>query len=449
MKKVFLILLFFCIGFNFYGDTLMVTLYPYSNERAFVSPPGIEINSTTSFDYAAGTPVELRADSFYDTPDENGCGVDVIFDHWEGDLIGNDNPATVTVSGAMNVIAVFNSYPYPCESPTPSPSPTPQPTYWPPTNCFSCKMNITGNVTDSLDNPVSGVIVSLLSTPYALTDSQGNYSFSAPGILDSPDCPPGDTLIFFDAIGYKRAERFIPVTCRYFPYTYYVSLVRAPVQSGIVFFDPVEKNVNVNESFTWEIHVDSGSQKIASYDITVSWAMPDLLPGLSVDTSIGNIGVDPGTDGFDLYVHADTRFIRIRGFDPGGEGPGNDLHLCTIHFIAGHVAMDAFPVFLTIDSLLDETDTNVGNHKSNSGTVTITNNYTLGDVNDDGYIDIIDALFAAQYYVDIPVQQFNITAADVDCNQMIDIIDALLIAQYYVGIRFQFPCNENNKSPAK
>lgn len=57
----------------------------------------------------------------------------------------------------------------------------------------------------------------------------------------------------------------------------------------------------------------------------------------------------------------------------------------------------------------------------------------LGDVNNDGSIDIVDALLVAQCYVGITPCP-PLPAGDVNCNGSIDIVDALLIAQYYVGI---------------
>jgi endoglucanase len=62
----------------------------------------------------------------------------------------------------------------------------------------------------------------------------------------------------------------------------------------------------------------------------------------------------------------------------------------------------------------------------------------LGDVDDDGDVDIIDALLVAQYYVNLDPANFNPANADVDCDDDIDIIDALLIAQYYVNLITEF-----------
>jgi lysophospholipase L1-like esterase len=58
----------------------------------------------------------------------------------------------------------------------------------------------------------------------------------------------------------------------------------------------------------------------------------------------------------------------------------------------------------------------------------------LGDVNSSGSIDIVDALLIAQYYVGLPVSNFNSAVADVTKDNTIDIIDALRIAQCYVGM---------------
>lgn len=63
--------------------------------------------------------------------------------------------------------------------------------------------------------------------------------------------------------------------------------------------------------------------------------------------------------------------------------------------------------------------------------------FTKGDVNLDGIINIVDALLVAQYYVGIinlEITPFHEGAADVNESGNIDIIDALMIAQYYVGL---------------
>jgi len=58
----------------------------------------------------------------------------------------------------------------------------------------------------------------------------------------------------------------------------------------------------------------------------------------------------------------------------------------------------------------------------------------LGDVNNNGTIDIVDALMTAQYSVGLAPAGFVSAAADVNRDSRITIVDALMIAQYYVGI---------------
>lgn len=73
-------------------------------------------------------------------------------------------------------------------------------------------------------------------------------------------------------------------------------------------------------------------------------------------------------------------------------------------------------------------------------TPTRTQNLTLGDVNSDGSINVIDALMIAQYSVGLNPANFNPAAADVSCDGTINIVDALMVAQYYVGIIVNFVC---------
>lgn len=56
-----------------------------------------------------------------------------------------------------------------------------------------------------------------------------------------------------------------------------------------------------------------------------------------------------------------------------------------------------------------------------------------GDVNNDGKIDIIDALMVAQYSVGITPPGFISANGDVNSDGIINIIDALMIAQMYVN----------------
>ena len=65
--------------------------------------------------------------------------------------------------------------------------------------------------------------------------------------------------------------------------------------------------------------------------------------------------------------------------------------------------------------------------------------YTLGDINDDGYIDSLDALIALRYSVGLEkLSETELLAADVTKDNVIDSLDALDILRKSVGIITQF-----------
>jgi len=66
----------------------------------------------------------------------------------------------------------------------------------------------------------------------------------------------------------------------------------------------------------------------------------------------------------------------------------------------------------------------------------------LGDIDGNGYANIVDALMLAQYYVGICDCVSDPVIADVNLDGKVNIIDALLVAQYYVGIISNLPPNE-------
>ena len=65
---------------------------------------------------------------------------------------------------------------------------------------------------------------------------------------------------------------------------------------------------------------------------------------------------------------------------------------------------------------------------------TIRLKYRLGDVNDDGDVNVLDAMFVSQYVVgEIGTEKLNLEAADVNGDGEISVQDAMLIAQFIVG----------------
>jgi endo-1,4-beta-xylanase len=224
-----------------------------------------------------------------------------------------------------------------------------------------------------------------------------------------------------------------PVTVTPTPETTAPTVTPTPPATKLVWFVPASQEVGLSSPFTLEIHGDTGTQTLAAYGFNVIYDSGMI----SLNTEIGDSGVEEGADGFVAAVNGqEPGTIVISGFDASGTGPGSDLHIVTIHFIAGDTA-GTTEIILEVNDYAD-TDTNsIGNPSDASATVIITD-VSLGDTNSDGTIDIIDALLTAQYYVQLEPDNFNPGAADTNCDGEIDIIDALLIAQYYVGLITQF-----------
>jgi hypothetical protein len=63
----------------------------------------------------------------------------------------------------------------------------------------------------------------------------------------------------------------------------------------------------------------------------------------------------------------------------------------------------------------------------------------LGDVNDDGFINSIDALLILQYDAELLDSLLNPRSADVNINGVINSIDTALILQYTAGLLAVLP----------
>lgn len=68
------------------------------------------------------------------------------------------------------------------------------------------------------------------------------------------------------------------------------------------------------------------------------------------------------------------------------------------------------------------------------GTALTTFAAALGDVNNSGGINIVDALMIAQYVVGLNPTGFSSAVADTNVDGTINIVDALVVAQYTVGL---------------
>jgi hypothetical protein len=194
-----------------------------------------------------------------------------------------------------------------------------------------------------------------------------------------------------------------------------------------VSFDPKNSTQGLNSTFQIDVTVDSGNQELAAYGFTITYNANIL--------SVAD--VEEGADGFIAAVNTGTPGeIIASGFDASGTGPGPDLQVLIITFNA--IAEGTSSLELYVDQLVDGSTNTIGDACGNTGSIEVSDIGTLGDVNGDGVIDIVDALLIAQYYVDLNPANFIPGNADTNCDGLIDIVDALLVAQYYVSLITSF-----------
>jgi len=149
----------------------------------------------------------------------------------------------------------------------------------------------------------------------------------------------------------------------------------------------------------------------------------------------------PGLDQFEcnLTYAADT--VRCTGLrtDPGGVG---DLALAEITFDVdtGASLGEQSPLTVTVVTLADVDGHDIG-AGTQDGAITAG---LCGDVDCDGDVDAVDALFILQYVVGLrfgsdqcpaPVDHLYLPAADVNCDGGVDAVDALFVLQHVVGLR--------------
>ncbi len=193
------------------------------------------------------------------------------------------------------------------------------------------------------------------------------------------------------------------------------------VEGGDVWMGAVGA-VQPGSTFVSTIYVDTGIQKVATYGIKIYFD-PAIIQVSSVAES---------DDGFYAASNFDNveGWIFATGFETNGIGPNDmqDLFDITWNAIAEGISV----IIIEVIDLTDETTTIIGIPNGISGEITVGTIYELGDVNNDGVVDIIDALLVAQYYVGVPVI-IDLSVADVNLDNSVNIVDALIIAQYYVG----------------
>ena len=207
--------------------------------------------------------------------------------------------------------------------------------------------------------------------------------------------------------------------------------------SSIVWLVP--SVVTANTDFDLHFHVNSESENVGAFDITITFD-PDLV---QVDTSKGTNGIDPGADALannNANPDNENGSIHITGMDQTGVGPDSDLDLLTIHFKSLE-NIGTTNIGLTVTTLSNTNGVDRGPFVGQGSTVTIST-IKIGDATGDGDVNIIDALFVARHVVGLPVNNFNEDAVDVNCDGQINIVDALFIARKAVSLPVTDWCGE-------
>ncbi|MBN1699364.1 MAG: hypothetical protein JW881_17725 [Spirochaetales bacterium] len=293
-----------------------------------------------------------------------------------------------------------------------------------PDNCYEVSGTVSRRDTGS---PLEGVVIRLRSYhneawEYANTETgaSGDYSLTA---------YTGKTaIILIGKTGYA------PYSVEIEPGTHTIDVSLEPdlPGTGEVWVYPAGQTVPLYERFTIEIHANTGNRKLAAYGFHVRYNTNIL----SLNFGVGTDGVVAGPDGFVSATDANTPGDKIiSGFDTTGTGPGEDIHIVTVNFIA--LATGTSDIDLIVNDIVDPFTFTIGTPAGTGGSVTVSTP-ALGDVNRDGRIGIVDALLVARCYVSGDTSILDTALADVNHDGRIDIVDALRIAQYDVGLISRF-----------
>ena len=204
--------------------------------------------------------------------------------------------------------------------------------------------------------------------------------------------------------------------------------------SGNVWFNAISEKQE-GEIFETQIMINSENQKVAAYGFIIEY-----------DPTVVNIKeVAAGVDGFVAAINIDNSlgWMKVSGFDPDGKLANTEFHVLTITWEALTIGNSLIDI--TVDKMVDENYDPIGTSKGIDTNIKIIKNTGIlrvsgetGDVNNNGVVDIVDALMVAQYYVGLNPSNFDLSSGDTNCDGSVDIVDALIIAQYYVGLISQF-----------
>ena len=180
--------------------------------------------------------------------------------------------------------------------------------------------------------------------------------------------------------------------------------------SGKVWLSPSTVNVFPDDLFIIEIHVDSGSEKLGSYQFELSFDQTLL----NIDNSVSANGVEVDEDGFLSVANPDNinGKIIINGFDTNGKGPDIDLRIVKVYFKSLGIAANSI-IDLSVTNFTNELGESIVVAESKDATVNMDDNEEcvcsscLLDVDGDKRISLPDIINGLQI-----LSSFNKNAED-------------------------------------
>lgn len=189
--------------------------------------------------------------------------------------------------------------------------------------------------------------------------------------------------------------------------------------------------VGIGKEFAISVHLDPLSQTLGAYTFNVTYD----------PSALEYVNTASGPDGFPVFVVNATNpgKIVLSAFDVNGKSPSRNMNIAYFTFRAMKYGITT--VRLETESLVDLQTSTISvltpNPKIDVKAVNADLNF--GDVDDNGSVQIIDALNAARYGIGIITSLPNVQAGDVNGDFKVDIVDALLIAQDTVGLGMILP----------
>jgi hypothetical protein len=136
--------------------------------------------------------------------------------------------------------------------------------------------------------------------------------------------------------------------------------------AGLVWITPSEITAKKGGDVAMEIHVNTGSQKIAAYGFVLSFD-PKVI---DTNTQKGTNGIDALPDGYVQAVNATKKGeLFIAGFDVYGKGPGKDLSVIRVNLKA--IAAGTSNLALEVKNLTDEKSTPLGKPVAKGAKITV------------------------------------------------------------------------------